>query len=31
MRTTILSFDHDINEAQGDYGGFTVSRRYSSL
>lgn len=30
-RSTILSFDHDINEAQGDYGGFTVSGRYSSL
>ena len=30
-RTTLLSFDHDINETQGDYGGFTVSRLYSSL
>ena len=31
MRTTILSFDHDINDARGDYGGFTVPNRYSSL
>ncbi len=30
-RTTLLSFDHDINETQGDYGGFTVSRLYTSL
>lgn len=30
-RSPMLSFDHDINEAQGDYGGFTVSARYSSL
>lgn len=30
-RTTLLSFDHDINETQGDYGGFMVSSRYSSL
>jgi hypothetical protein len=30
-RTTLLSFDHDINETRGDYGGFTVSRLYSSL
>jgi hypothetical protein len=27
----MLSFDHDINDAQGDYGGFTVPARYSSL
>ena len=31
LRTTLLSFDHDINDAQGDYGGFTVPNRYSSL
>jgi len=31
LRSPMLSFDHDINEAQGDYGGFTVSNRYSSL
>ena len=30
-RTTLLSFDHDINEARDDYGGFTVPRLYSSL
>jgi hypothetical protein len=30
-RSTMLSFDHDINDAQGDYGGFTVPARYSSL
>jgi hypothetical protein len=30
-RSTMLSFDHDVNEAQGDYGGFTVPSRYSSL
>jgi hypothetical protein len=30
-RTPTLTFDHDINEARDDYGGFTVSRLYSSL
>lgn len=30
-RSTLLSFDHDVNEAKDDYGGFTVSPRYSSL
>lgn len=30
-RSTLLSFDHDINDAKDDYGGFTVSPRYSSL
>jgi hypothetical protein len=30
-RSAMLSFDHDINDAKGDYGGFTVSNRYSSL
>lgn len=30
-RTTLLTFDHDINEAQGDYGGFMISRLYTSL
>ena len=31
LRSPMLTFDHDINEAQGDYGGFTVPTRYSSL
>ena len=31
MRSGVLSFEHDINEARDDYGGFTVSARYSSL
>ena len=31
LRSGMLSFDHDINDAKGDYGGFTVSPRYSSL
>ena len=31
MRSPTLSFDHDFNDARGDYGGFTVSNRYSSL
>jgi hypothetical protein len=30
-RSTLLSFDHDINDARDDYGGFTVPARYSSL
>jgi hypothetical protein len=30
-RSATLSFDHDINEAQGDYGGFTVPGRLSAL
>jgi hypothetical protein len=30
-RSGMLSFDHDINDARDDYGGFTVSRLYSSL
>jgi hypothetical protein len=30
-RSTLLSFDHDINDAKDDYGGFTVSPRYSAL
>jgi hypothetical protein len=31
MRSGMLSFDHDLNDARDDYGGFTVSSRYSSL
>ena len=31
LRSPMLSFNHDINEARGDYGGFTVSSRYSAL
>jgi hypothetical protein len=31
LRSPTLSFNHDINEAKDDYGGFTVSSRYSSL
>jgi len=29
--STAFSFDHDINEAWGDYGGFRVKNQYSSL
>jgi hypothetical protein len=31
LRSPMLSFNHDINDAKDDYGGFTVSPRYSSL
>jgi hypothetical protein len=30
-RSPMLSFDHDINDARDDYGGFTVPARFSSL
>ena len=30
-RTEMFSFDHDINEAWGDYGGFQVPVKMSSL
>jgi hypothetical protein len=31
LRSGMLSFDHDMNDARDDYGGFTVSHHYSSL
>jgi hypothetical protein len=30
-RSTQLSFDHDMNEARGEYGAFSLADRYSSL
>ena len=30
-RSASLSFDHDVNEARGEYGGFRVPSEYSSL
>ncbi|MGD9615947.1 MAG: glycoside hydrolase domain-containing protein [Alphaproteobacteria bacterium] len=31
LRSSMVSFNHGLNEARGDYGGFTVPARYSSL